>query len=199
MSGNQHGHDPLERPARAHEDSDVRATPVAIFLVSLVFLVLGAFLVVAWLFSWFETQEAARYRPMVGVAVEPELPPEPRLQPSPVRDLMEMRATEEETLRNYGWVNRQGGIVRVPVDRAMQLVLERGLPEVPPQQPLSPGQADIGPESPVQQQAVPDAGVQPAPGDVQPARPDEETDGAQTPPQGEAPDGTQGRPEVENL
>jgi hypothetical protein len=185
MTDQQHPRNSLERPAGAHEESDIRAAPVAIFLVSLAVLVFAAFLVVAWLFSFFESREQARYVPRVGVAVDPELPPEPRLQPSPVQDLRQLRAAEEAVLHNYGWVNKQGGIVRIPVDRAMELVLERGLPEVPAQQPVSPGQAGTPQEIPGATQPVPDVGPQPSPGDVQPVTPGEETNRTPPLPEGE--------------
>jgi hypothetical protein len=52
----------------------------------------------------------------------------PRLQISPQTDLKEFRAREQTELESYGWINRTAGVVRIPIDRAMELVLERGLP-----------------------------------------------------------------------
>ena len=57
-----------------------------------------------------------------------EQPPQPRLQVSPAADLKDFRANEDRELTTYGWVNRSAGIVRVPIDRAMEIVLQRGLP-----------------------------------------------------------------------
>jgi len=54
-----------------------------------------------------------------------ELPPSPRLQVNPTRDLAEYRAEQEEILASYGWVDRNAGIVRIPIERAMDLVAER--------------------------------------------------------------------------
>jgi hypothetical protein len=56
------------------------------------------------------------------------LPPAPRLQFQPQVDLKNYREGQEEILRSYGWVDKQNGIVRIPIDRAMSLLLERGLP-----------------------------------------------------------------------
>ena len=42
--------------------------------------------------------------------------------------LKQLRATEDAILTSYGWVDRQKGIVRIPIDRAIDLVLQRGLP-----------------------------------------------------------------------
>jgi hypothetical protein len=42
----------------------------------------------------------------------------------------ELRTAEDTDLNSYGWVDRTAGIARIPIDRAMQLLLERGLPDV---------------------------------------------------------------------
>ena len=42
-----------------------------------------------------------------------------------------MRAHEEDILNSYGWVDRGNNVVRIPIDRAMKLTLERGLPSRP--------------------------------------------------------------------
>ncbi len=58
----------------------------------------------------------------------PSGPPLPRLQVSPPADLQAFRAREEAELSSYGWINKTAGVVRVPIARAMELVLEKGLP-----------------------------------------------------------------------
>src|SRR2546426_11208283 len=68
----------------------------------------------------------------IAEARAPRPPPEPRLQSSPVRDMEELRAREDSVLTSYGWVDRQAGIGRIPIDRAVELVLEKGLPAPPP-------------------------------------------------------------------
>jgi hypothetical protein len=50
------------------------------------------------------------------------------LQVSPPDDLAKFRAEEAAALNSYGWVDQDKGIVRMPIDRAMDLVLQRGLP-----------------------------------------------------------------------
>lgn len=56
--------------------------------------------------------------------------PGPQLQISSRLDLHYFRAQEDKQLTNYAWVDRSAGLVRVPIERAMELVLERGLPLV---------------------------------------------------------------------
>ena len=56
------------------------------------------------------------------------MPPEPRLQTNPRQDLSNLRAREDALLNSYGWVDKNTGVVRIPIERAMQLIVERGLP-----------------------------------------------------------------------
>ena len=60
-----------------------------------------------------------------------QLPPAPRLQAYPQQDLKQLRAEEEKTLASYGWVDRANGVVRIPLDRAIDLIVENGLPPKP--------------------------------------------------------------------
>lgn len=55
-------------------------------------------------------------------------PPSPRLQTNSAGELGEMRAQEDAELHSYGWVDRSHGVIRIPIEKAMQLTLERGLP-----------------------------------------------------------------------
>ena len=57
-----------------------------------------------------------------------EQPPLPRLQIYPIADLKNFLAREDSELNTYGWINRTAGIVHVPIDRAVEIVLQRGLP-----------------------------------------------------------------------
>lgn len=63
--------------------------------------------------------------------------PKPQLQANAAADLVKIQAGEEEILTSYGWVDRNAGIVRMPIDRAMQMVAQRGVPvwPAPPPQP----------------------------------------------------------------
>lgn len=55
--------------------------------------------------------------------------------PSPTassdEELKQLRATENAILTTYGWVDRPNGVVRIPIDRAMEILLQRGLPTRP--------------------------------------------------------------------
>jgi hypothetical protein len=55
----------------------------------------------------------------------------PRLVESEPRVLAEFRKAEDALLTSYGWVEKDKGIARIPIDEAMRLVAERGLPAFP--------------------------------------------------------------------
>lgn len=57
-----------------------------------------------------------------------ELPPGPQLQVDPRKQLRDYLANQKATLDSYGWVDRNEGIVRIPIERAMELLLKKGLP-----------------------------------------------------------------------
>jgi hypothetical protein len=77
----------------------------------------------------FKEAEEAKDRPppaMSEAMIDP-IPPGPRLQSSPPRDMDEMRAQDREALTTYGWVDPAAGVARIPVDRAISIVVEKGL------------------------------------------------------------------------
>lgn len=57
--------------------------------------------------------------------------PEPRLEENERNELNEVRMKEEEQLNSYGWVDQNAGVAHIPIDRAMQLVVQQGLPTQP--------------------------------------------------------------------
>ena len=71
--------------------------------------------------------------------------PAPRLQPDEVADENKFRAYEDEILNTYGWVNRQTGVVHIPIEQAIDMVAQHGLPTRPGGAELSPmSRTDLG-------------------------------------------------------
>ncbi len=54
--------------------------------------------------------------------------PSPQLEIDERNQLDQIRLKEEETLATYGWIDQKAGVVRIPIDRAMDLIVQRGLP-----------------------------------------------------------------------
>lgn len=59
------------------------------------------------------------------------VPPSPMLQTDPATDLRDFRAEEEARLNSYGWVDRDHGIVHIPITEAMKKIVEKGAPDFP--------------------------------------------------------------------
>jgi hypothetical protein len=117
-------------PQVHHEESDANVTAVFAFGAGLTVVAAVVCLLVFVLFRYFEVREAARVAPAYPLAISREtaLPPEPRLQINPREDLADLRAKEDALLTTYGWVDKNTGVVRIPIDDAIKLTLERGLP-----------------------------------------------------------------------
>jgi hypothetical protein len=122
-----------DNPDVQHEESDVNIRAIFGFGAGLA-VIAAAIHVLMWLlFLYLGGREQATAAPQYPLAAEQRerLPPEPRLQTTPRQDLKDLRAREEEWLTTYGWVDRNAGVVRVPIDEAIRLTLERGLPSRP--------------------------------------------------------------------
>ncbi len=119
-----------DNPAVHHEESDVQIGGLFGFAIGLTVVVAFLAFVVWVLFSFFAAREARQTTPAYPLAAQEEnrLPPEPRLQTNPRQDLSDLRAQEDQILTTYGWVDKNAGVVRIPIDQAMKLVLQRGLP-----------------------------------------------------------------------
>lgn len=134
----EHTHHQPEHPDVGHEASDVDIRAIFQFGGGLVVLGVISALVVWLLFGYLTRREdrASRQRNYPLAASQAErLPPEPRLQTTPRQDLKDLRAAEDAMLKGYGWVDRTAGIVRIPIDEAIKLTLQRGLPSRPATEP----------------------------------------------------------------
>jgi len=131
-----------ERPAEInpgvnYEPQDVDPGSIFKFLVGLVLTVLFTMAVVSYVYSKLaarETPSAAAPSPLRDQR-EQIWPPEPRLQGAPGHDkltpqeeLRQSRAEAEAALRSYAWVDEKAGTARIPIEEAMRLVAQRGLP-----------------------------------------------------------------------
>jgi hypothetical protein len=116
-----------EPAGRRHEIRDVQTRPIVAFAVGLIMLTGVVLLLMGWLFHYFAGRQAKLDVPTSPLAVTQERPPEPHLEVVLDQELRQLRADEQAMLYSYGWVDQQAGIVRIPIDRAMTLLTERGL------------------------------------------------------------------------
>ena len=111
-----------------HEESDAHSRPIAVFEIGLLAGLVIAALLMAGLFSYFTGREAELDVGGSPLAKTRATASGPRLQTTPSSDLEILRAREKERLNSYGWVDEAQGVVRIPIERAMDIVAERGLP-----------------------------------------------------------------------
>jgi hypothetical protein len=123
----------VEPPSPRHEQSSLNIRPIVLFGLGLLALSTVTFVSMGWLFSFFAARQTKIDVLPSPLADPRQLPPEPRLQVAPAQDLQKMRATEDAVLQSYDWVDREAGIVRIPIDRAIEVLAEKGLPVRPNQ------------------------------------------------------------------
>jgi len=118
---------PGHQPRRGHETSDANIRDLIIFGVGLCCLVIAGLLISKSVFHYFVGHQGLGppASPFENVRM---LPPEPRLQVSAPQDLEQYKVAQGETLNSYGWVDQNAGIVRIPIDRAMDILVQKGLP-----------------------------------------------------------------------
>jgi len=120
-------------PHAGHETTDVNVWAVGKFAIGLVIVCVVSIGLLFGLLKFFQSREETS----VANTVEPvKLFPEPQLQKTEILDLKALHAEEDKLLNGYAWVDPKQGIVRIPVDRAIEVLAKRGLPsrsEVPKQ------------------------------------------------------------------
>ncbi len=116
-----------DNPEVSHERSDVSIRGIVFFGAALLIAAIVIHLGLYWLLEFYR-EEAPRQAPPATPPHDQPQVSEPRLQISPRADLAEMRAAEQRQLTTYGWLDKEKQTVRIPIDRAMELLAKRGLP-----------------------------------------------------------------------
>jgi hypothetical protein len=116
---------PAASPGYETRDANVRG--VFGFLVVLGLVLVFTALVCWGLFKYFSAGQG-HPAPASPFAETRQLPSGPQLQVNPRQDFLRYRAEQEQSLESYAWENRDDGTVRVPIERAMELLLQKGLP-----------------------------------------------------------------------
>ena len=140
-----------------HEESDVNVRALIWFMV--IFIVFAAVMHIGiyLLYRFYRNMErgAAANAPISAVAAPQgaDIPATPRLQPfpnrlpdnevvpptrsTPVVDMLEMRESNDQHLATYGWVDKQHGVVHIPIEQAKKLALQSGVYQYNPGTPTT--------------------------------------------------------------
>jgi len=145
-------HGPKEIDASAgYEQTDVKVTGIVVFLTALAIFVAVAGVLSYGIGKVINTRmdredgpnskwtKTADVRELGNLPSSPELQnkmaeitrsfPTPRVQTDDGnQDVADLHAREDLLLDNYSWVDQSQGKVRIPIERAMELIAQKGLP-----------------------------------------------------------------------
>jgi hypothetical protein len=136
------------------EHQDLRPRVVYASLISLALMCIVVYFVVWGVYDLIDAYQM-RHQPPQNPLVAPEtdtrrvLPqdidkfPQPRLERNERLEINDFRLQEEQALYSYGWVDPTGGVVRIPIDRAIELTAQRGLPTTPKVGTVPPSEVNV--------------------------------------------------------
>ncbi|MEP7338410.1 MAG: hypothetical protein ABI977_11800 [Acidobacteriota bacterium] len=144
---NTHGHDNHDNDQEMVESSGIKAKPILIFLLALAISTAVVFVVVVGLqYGFKKMDEMEKAQPATQMTGGRKLPPEPRLQgapevnpdktgeirmsQSPLDDMKTYNERINKQAASYDWADEKGGIARIPINRAKELIAEKGLPSL---------------------------------------------------------------------
>ncbi len=165
------GHEPEKHEIDAsvgYERSDASVTGIAVFMISLLIFVAVIGLLCYGIGGWFnarmnrEDGPNSKWTKTVDVRQLGNMPSSPELQnkiaeitqtfPTPRlltddgdQDVADLHAREDLLLNNYSWIDQSKGTVRIPIEKAMELIAQRGLPVAPPVETEQPMTGDTKP------------------------------------------------------
>ncbi len=111
-----------------HEEHDAGVRPIVLTGIGLALAVVIVGFIVYGTFRYLTVQSASGVQSNPMAVLDSQIPPAPRIEEHPAIEVQQLRAQEEQTLSTYGWVDKNKGVVRIPLQRAMELQMERGFP-----------------------------------------------------------------------
>ena len=137
-------HKPENAANGGYERQDLQTAAIVYFLLGLVVITILIVFALNGLYRYLDAREKASPSAVSPLAtnvpsdtrnIPRDYPqstfPNPKLEEDERGQLNGIRLTEEQTLNSYGWVDQTAGTVRVPIERAMDLLAQRGLPVRP--------------------------------------------------------------------
>ena len=123
-------HDGADNVEVVHEESDVNVSAIIRFGIGLLVIAVVLHVFLWWLQSTYTRQNERAQTQAYPLAAgqQDRLPPSPRFQDNPQQELQDLRAKQKALLEGYGWVSKDAGVARIPIEDAMKMVVERGVP-----------------------------------------------------------------------
>jgi len=125
-----------------YEHEDLNPKGPFYFMAGLVLLGLVIYLIAFGIYRFLDRYDSAHQPPLSPMATpeadtrvvtheETQTFPQPRLEVNERTQLRSFIEDQDRKLATYDWVDKDKGIVRIPIDRAMELIAKRGLPVHP--------------------------------------------------------------------
>jgi hypothetical protein len=141
MSEHEITNQPMPTPQNheGYEQEDLNSRGPLYFMAGLTLLCVVIYLVVFGMYRLLDSY-ASTHQPPLSPMVAPESDtrivtredpqtfPQPRLEENERTQLRSFIEDQDRELTTYDWVDKAKGIVRIPIDRAMELIVQRGLP-----------------------------------------------------------------------
>lgn len=124
------------------EHEDLSPAGVFYFMAGLALFGLIIYLIVFGMYRFLDTYERAHQPPMSPMVTpqadtravtheDTQTFPQPRLEENEQTQFRQFIEGQDRKLATYNWVDKDKGVVQIPIDRAMELIVERGLPVRP--------------------------------------------------------------------
>ncbi len=114
--------------AVGHETEDADIRPIVYTGIGLALTAVAVGIFVYGIFKYLGGHAIATVQVNPMSVDDQQIPPAPRLEEHPAIELQQLHAQEDQMLSTYGWVDKKTGVVHIPIDRAMDLMLQRGFP-----------------------------------------------------------------------
>lgn len=142
----------IRHPETMYDRTDLSARGILYFLIALAITV-TLIHIISWSFVRYFARNQLTPAPRNAAIVTPAKEagprgspvlqfPAPRLQADPVADLNKFRAAEEQHLNGSGWIDKKSGVAYIPIERAIDMTAQQGLPVRPA--PALPPRAQFG-------------------------------------------------------
>jgi len=139
-----HGH---SNPETGFEREDLSTRGVFVFMIGLAIIGVTIYFIIVGMYSFLDKYERAQMTtasplvtskgPASRVVTQEDMDKAfrdngaPMLEKDERGQFKDFLLKQEDQLNSYGWVNQQAGVAHIPIERAMELIVERGLPVRP--------------------------------------------------------------------
>jgi hypothetical protein len=108
-----------------HEHKEANVRIIVETVIGLIVSVAIVCFIVWGIFNLFKSQVGGSERRASQMAVPAQLPPYPRLEVHPWEELRVLRAHEDDVLDHYRWIDKQSGVVHIPIEKAIDEVVNQ--------------------------------------------------------------------------